>query len=154
MDMFFVALVRNDFNMVLPARTGELSYVYVLKRKFKFPIEIGVSTLMVVLVFDLVIVFSLILISIIVMLVRKYSSSFLAVIFIASILLVILLLILFYFSKVIGFLLMLGILGFSITGIAWEAVAFSYHIISLTFAVVLGLVSMIILSLPVYRVRE
>jgi len=266
MDMFFVALVRNAFNMVLPARTGELSYIYVLKRKFKFPIEIGVSTLMIVLVFDLVIVFSLIVISIIVMLVNKYSPSFLAVISIAFILLVILLLALFHLSKVIrfllavinkilskyrigknkivlyiyrklvdinknieiiqrrkiylkvylssivirvlkftayyilviailkpvgydfkdisfwmiflatvaaeisavlpthalagfgtyegAFLLAIGILGFSITGIAWEAVAFSYHIISLTFAVALGLISMIILSLPAYRVRE
>ena len=48
-DMFLVAMIRNAFNMVLPARTGELSYIYVLTRRFMFPLEIGVSTLMVVL---------------------------------------------------------------------------------------------------------
>ena len=265
-DMFLVVLIRNAFNMVLPARTGELSYVYVLQRKFKFPLEIGVSTLMIVLVFDLVIVFSLIVISIIVVLINKFSSSYLAVVLIALVLLIILLLVLFYFSKVIGFLLMmiekiltryrigknkavqaiykkmvdinknieiiqkrkiywkvylssivirilkfvsyymliyailrpkgytfedlnfwiiflaveaaeisavlpthalagfgtyegafllvLGVLGFTITGIAWEAVAFGYHIITLAFIVILGLIAMIILSMPFYKVKE
>ncbi|MBE3089130.1 MAG: flippase-like domain-containing protein [Actinobacteria bacterium] len=265
-DMFLVVLIRNAFNMVLPARTGELSYVYVLQRKFKFPLEIGVSTLMIVLVFDLVIVFSLIVISIIVVLINKFSSSYLAVVIIALALLVILLLVLFYFSKVIGFFLMiiekilaryrigknkavqaiykkmidinknieiiqkrkiywkvylssivirilkfvsyymliyailrpegygfkdlnfwiiflavaaaeisavlpthalagfgtyegafllvLGVLGFTITGITWEAVAFGYHIITLAFIVILGLIAMIILSMPFYKVKE
>jgi uncharacterized protein (TIRG00374 family) len=264
-DMFLVVLIRNAFNMVLPARTGELSYVYVLQRKFKFPLEIGVSTLMIVLVFDLVIVFSLIVISIIVVLINKFSGSYLAVVLIAAALLVVLLLVLFYFSKVIGFLLMiiekilaryrigknkviqavykkmvdinknieiiqkrriywkvylssiairvlkfgsyymmiyailkpegytfaelnfwiiflavvaaeisavlpthalagfgtyegafllvLGILGFKITGIAWEAVAFGYHIITLTFIVALGIIAIIILSMPFYKVK-
>jgi uncharacterized protein (TIRG00374 family) len=265
-DMFLVVLIRNAFNMVLPARTGELSYVYVLQRKFKFPLEIGVSTLMIVLVFDLVIVFSLIVISVIVVLINKFSSSYLAVVLIALVLLIILLLVLFYFSKVIGFFLMiiekilaryrigknkavqaiykkmidinknieiiqkrkiywkvylssivirilkfvsyymliyailrpegygfkdlnfwiiflavaaaeisavlpthalagfgtyegafllvLGVLGFTITGITWEAVAFGYHIITLAFIVILGLIAMIILSMPFYKVKE
>jgi len=265
-DMFLVVLIRNAFNMVLPARTGELSYVYVLQRKFKFPLEIGVSTLMIVLVFDLVIVFSLIVISVIVVLINKFSSSYLAVVLIALVLLIILLLVLFYFSKVIGFflkiiekiltryrigknksvqaiykkmvdinknieiiqkrriywkvclssivirilkfvsyymliyailrpegygfkdlnfwiiflavvaaeisavlpthalagfgtyegafLLVLGILGFTLTGIAWEAVAFGYHIITLAFIVILGLIAIIILSMPFYKVKE
>ncbi len=265
-DMLLVALTRNAFNMVLPARTGELSYVYVLQRKFKLPIEIGVSTLLVVLVFDLVIVFSLIVISIVVVLINTFSGSFLAVVFVALALLVILLLVLFYLSKVIGFflriidkifsrykigrnkvvqavykklidinenialiqkrkiywkvylssvvirvlkfivyyllilsilrpagygfadlsfwmiflatvaaeisavlpthalaglgtyegafLLVLGVLGFTLTGIDWTTVAFSYHIIVLSFTVVLGIIAVIILSLPFYRVRN
>ncbi len=265
-DMFLVVLIRNAFNMVLPARTGELSYVYVLQRKFKFPLEIGVSTLMIVLIFDLVIVFSLIVISVIVVLINKFSSSYLAVVLIAAVLLVILLLVLFYLSRVIGFILMiiekilaryrigknravravykkmvdinknieiiqkrriywkvylssivirvlkfgsyymmiyailkpegytfrelnfwiiflavvaaeisavlpthalagfgtyegafllvLGVLGFKIAGIAWEAVAFGYHIITLTFIVTLGVIAIIILSMPFYRVKE
>lgn len=265
-DMFLVVLVRNAFNMVLPARTGELSYVYVLQRKFRFPLEIGVSTLMLMLIFDLAIVFSLIVISIIVVLINRFSSSYLAVVLIAAVLLVIILLVLFYLSKVIGFLLMLidkilsryrigknrviriiynkmvdinknieiiqkrgiywkvylssivirvlkfgsyymmiyailkpdgysfrelnfwiiflavvaaeisavlpthalagfgtyegafllvlGVLGFAITGISWEAVAFGYHIITLTFIVTLGVIAMIILSMPFYKVKE
>ncbi len=265
-DMFLVALIRNAFNMVLPARTGELSYIYVLKRKFRLPLEIGVSTLVIVLVFDLVIVFSLIIIAIIVVLINTFSGSFLAGVLVALALLAVLLLVLFHLSKVIGFflriidkilsrfkigknrgiqavykklidinknialiqdrkiywkvylssiairvlkfivyyllifsilkpegygfadlsfwmiflatvaaeisavlpthalaglgtyegafLLVLGILGFSITGIAWETVAFSYHIITLSFVVVLGIIAMIILSLPFYRIRN
>lgn len=265
-DMLLVALTRNAFNMVLPARTGELSYVYVLQRKFKFPIEIGVSTLMIVLVFDLVIVFSLIIIAIIVVLINTFSGSFLAGVLVAIVLLVVLLLLLFHLSKVIGFflkiidkilsrtragrnrviqtvykklvdinknieiiqerkiywkvylssivirilkfivyyllifsilrpedygfsdlsfwmiflatvaaeisavlpthalaglgtyegafLLVLGILGFTLKGIDWTTVAFSYHIIILSFSVVLGIIAVIILSLPFYRVRN
>ena len=265
-DMFLVVLVRNAFNMVLPARTGELSYVYVLQRKFKFPLEVGVSTLAIVLIFDLVIVFSLIVISIIVVLINKFSGSYLAVVFIALVLLIILILILLYFSKVVGFiiiiiekilrryrigknravqviykklidinknieiiqkrriywkvslssivirilkfvsyyiliyailrpegytfkdlnfwiiflaveaaeisavlpthalagfgtyegafLLILGIFGFTTTGITSTAVAFGYHTITLSFIVILGIIAMIILSMPFYRVKE
>lgn len=101
-DMFLVSLIRNGFNMVLPARTGELSYIYVLKRKFKFPVEIGISTLMIALVFDLVIVFSMIVISIIIVGINKYAVSSTSVILIAVALLISSLLVLFYLSKFVG----------------------------------------------------
>jgi uncharacterized protein (TIRG00374 family) len=104
-DMFLVAMIRNAFNMVLPARTGEISYIYVLTTKFGFPLEIGVSTLMVVLIFDLVIVFSLIIISIIIVGINTYAVSSVSVIIIASVLFIISLLILFYLSKILGFFL-------------------------------------------------
>jgi len=104
-DLFLITLVRNAFNMVLPARTGELSYVYVLNRKFKFPVEIGFSTLILILIFDLVIVFSLIVISIIIVGINKYSISSTTIILIAAGLLVILMVVLFYLSKIIGLLL-------------------------------------------------
>ena len=104
-DMFLVAMIRNAFNMVLPARTGELSYVYVLTRRFMFPLEIGVSTLMVVLMFDLVIVFSLILISIVIVGINAYAISSVSVIAVAVVLLAISLLILFYLSNIIDLIL-------------------------------------------------
>jgi glycosyltransferase 2 family protein len=104
-DMFLVAMIRNAFNMVLPARTGELSYIYVLTRRFRFPLEIGVSTLMIVLIFDLVIVFSLILISIIIVGINTYAISSVTVIVIAVVLLAISLLILFYLSNIIDLVL-------------------------------------------------
>ena len=100
-DMFLVSLVRNAFNMVLPARTGELSYIYVLRRKFKFPVEIGISTLMIALVFDLVIVFSMIVVSIIIVGVNRFEVSSTSVIIIAVALLVVSLLILLFLSKII-----------------------------------------------------
>ncbi|MCK5566802.1 MAG: flippase-like domain-containing protein, partial [Actinomycetia bacterium] len=106
-DMFLVAMIRNAFNMVLPARTGELSYIYVLTRRFMFPLEIGVSTLMVVLMFDLVIVFSLILVSIIIVGINNYAISSVSVIAIAVVLLAISLLILFYLSNIIDLVLMI-----------------------------------------------
>ncbi|MCG2790754.1 MAG: flippase-like domain-containing protein [Actinomycetia bacterium] len=104
-DMFLVAQIRNAFNMVLPARTGELSYIYVLTRRFGFPLEIGVSTLIVVLIFDLIIVFSLIIISIIIVGINTYAVSSVSMIIIASVFFIIFLLVLFYLSKIIRFLL-------------------------------------------------
>jgi uncharacterized protein (TIRG00374 family) len=107
-DMFLVSLIRNAFNMVLPARTGELSYVYVLKRKFKIPVEIGVSTLFVGLIFEIVIVFSMIIISIIIVGINRYPISSASVIMIAAGLLVVSLVLLFYLSKFVGLFIKLG----------------------------------------------
>jgi len=104
-DMFLVAMVRNAFNMVLPARTGELSYVYILTQQFRFPLEIGVSTLMVVLIFDLVIVFSLIIIAIIIVGISSFSIPPVSIVLVAVVLLGISLLILFYISKIIDIIL-------------------------------------------------
>ncbi|MHB8280805.1 MAG: lysylphosphatidylglycerol synthase transmembrane domain-containing protein [Candidatus Humimicrobiaceae bacterium] len=108
-DMFLIALIRNAFTMVLPARTGEISYIYVLTKKFKFPVEIGISTLALVMVFDLAIVFSLIVIAIIIVwLTQGFGSMSISswpVILIAGILLVVSLLLLFYLSVIIKFFL-------------------------------------------------
>jgi len=104
-DMFLVSMIRNAFNMVLPARTGELSYIYVLTNRFKFPLEVGVSTLMVALIFDLAIVFSLIVIAIIIVGINAYSISSVSVILIAAALLIFSLLILFYIANIIDFVL-------------------------------------------------
>lgn len=106
-DMFLTALIRNAFVMVLPARTGELSYVYVLTKKFRFPVEIGISTMVLIMVFDLAIVFTLIIVSIIVVWLTKgfgsFSFSSWPVILIASVLLVSSMLLLFYLSPIIRF---------------------------------------------------
>jgi len=108
-DMFLVALIRNAFTMVLPARTGELSYVYVMTKKFKFPVEVGISTLALVMVFDLAIVFSLIVIAIIIVWITigfgSLAISSWPVIMIAGVLLIVSLLLLFYLSAIIRFFL-------------------------------------------------
>ncbi|MDD3777643.1 MAG: lysylphosphatidylglycerol synthase transmembrane domain-containing protein [Actinomycetota bacterium] len=126
LDLFFVSHIRNAFNMVLPARTGELSYVYVLKRKFKYPVEVGVSTLAVALVFDMVIVFSLIIISIIIVGINRYSVSSTTVILVAAALLAVSLLILFFLSKIIG--LVITLLKWVFTRTHWERVKFIDYI--------------------------
>ena len=110
-DMFLTALIRNAFVMVLPARTGELSYVYVLTRKFRFPVEIGISTMVLIMVFDLAIVFTLIVVSIVIVWLTmgfgSFSFSSWPVILIASVLLVASMLLLFYLSPVIRFFIRL-----------------------------------------------
>ncbi|MDZ7836895.1 MAG: lysylphosphatidylglycerol synthase domain-containing protein [Actinomycetota bacterium] len=120
--------IRNAFNMVLPARTGELSYVYVLKRKFKFPVEIGMSTLAVALVFDLVIVFSLIIISIIIVGINQYAVSSTTVIMVAAGLLIISLLILFFLSRIIDVLIIFLKWLFSKTH--WDRIKFIDYLYS------------------------
>lgn len=107
-DMFLISLIRNAFNMVLPARTGELSYIYTLKRKFKIPVEIGVSTLMVGLIFELILVFCIAVISIIIVGINRYSMSSTSVIVISSLFLVASLLLLIFLSKFVGLFIKFG----------------------------------------------
>jgi uncharacterized protein (TIRG00374 family) len=107
-DMFLVSLIRNAFNMVLPARTGELSYVYVLRRKFKIPVGIGVSTLMIGLIFDIIIVFSMIIIAVIIVGLNRYEISSTAIFLIAAGLLAVTLVLLFFLHKFVGLFVRLG----------------------------------------------
>ncbi|WP_258189410.1 lysylphosphatidylglycerol synthase transmembrane domain-containing protein [Candidatus Hakubella thermalkaliphila] len=52
MDLFWFNLVRDLFVNIVPARLGSLSHIYVLFQRFKIPVEIGLSTMVVGLVFD------------------------------------------------------------------------------------------------------
>jgi hypothetical protein len=100
-DMFFTSQIRNAFNMLLPARTGELSYIYVLRKKFKIPVEIGVSTLVVGLIFELILVFCIAVISIIIIGINGPLTSSISVIVISSLLLIASLLLLIFLSQFI-----------------------------------------------------
>jgi len=108
MDMFLISIIRNAFNMVLPARTGELSYIYILQRKFKIPVEIGVSTLIIGLIFDQIIVFSMIIISIIIVGINQFAISSTTLVLIAIGLLAVSLVLLFYLSKIVNLFIRLG----------------------------------------------
>jgi hypothetical protein len=55
-DLFRIVCVHNMVNSVLPARTGELSYVYLLKKVHQRTIGDGVATLVVARIFDFVII--------------------------------------------------------------------------------------------------
>jgi len=101
-DMFLISLIRNAFNMVLPARTGELSYIYVLKRKFKIPVEKGVSTLAIGLIFDLIIIFSMIIISVIIVGINRLEISSANLIVLAIFFLAATILLLSFLSKIVG----------------------------------------------------
>lgn len=55
-DLFRIVCVHNMVNSILPARTGELSYVYLLKKVHQRKIGDGIATLVVARVFDFVII--------------------------------------------------------------------------------------------------
>jgi uncharacterized protein (TIRG00374 family) len=53
-DLFSIVCVHNMANNILPARTGEISYVYLAKKLHNIPVGEGVAGLMVVRVLDFI----------------------------------------------------------------------------------------------------
>ena len=51
-DLFPIVCVHNMVNNILPARTGELSYIFLLKKLHQRKIEEGIATLIVARLFD------------------------------------------------------------------------------------------------------
>jgi len=63
--LFLFTFSRAVFEETIPARLGALSHIYFLKRRFKYPIEVGLSTMVVSMFFDFVTITPLIILSII-----------------------------------------------------------------------------------------
>lgn len=55
--LMFVTLVRNLFVDLLPAKLGSLSYVYLINRRFGFPLEIAASSFLLAFIFDVIVLF-------------------------------------------------------------------------------------------------
>ena len=53
-DLFTIVCVHNMANNILPARTGEISYVYLSKKLHNIPVGKGIASLMVARVFDFI----------------------------------------------------------------------------------------------------
>ena len=53
-DLFNIVCVHNMANSILPARTGEISYIYLVKKKHNVPTGEGAASLVVVRVFDFI----------------------------------------------------------------------------------------------------
>ena len=53
--LFWVTAIRNMFVDLLPARTGAVSYIYVLKKKYRVPVAAGTSTLLVSMILDYIV---------------------------------------------------------------------------------------------------
>ncbi|ABN56133.1 conserved hypothetical protein 374 [Methanoculleus marisnigri JR1] len=53
-DLFQIVCVHNMVNSILPAKTGELSYIYLLKKVHKRSVGEGVATLVMARVFDFI----------------------------------------------------------------------------------------------------
>ncbi len=54
-DFYIIVCLHNMINMILPARTGELSYIYLLK-KYNTPLEERIATLVIARMFDFIII--------------------------------------------------------------------------------------------------
>jgi uncharacterized protein (TIRG00374 family) len=53
-DLFNIVCVHNMVNNILPARTGELSYIYLLKKLHNKKVGAGIATLFIARIFDLI----------------------------------------------------------------------------------------------------
>lgn len=65
-DLFSIVSVHNMLNNILPARSGELSYIYLVKRTNDISIDRGIATLMIARIFDFIAISLLVIISAIV----------------------------------------------------------------------------------------
>jgi uncharacterized protein (TIRG00374 family) len=54
-NFFWVVAIRNVFVDLFPARSGALSYIYVLKKRFRIPVASGASTMILAMLFDYVV---------------------------------------------------------------------------------------------------
>lgn len=99
-DLFWIVCVHNMMNNLLPARTGELSYVYLLKRIHARPVGEGIATLVVARVFDsIAIIFLLFAAGSFVQEISGGISDFLWIIYIFLLFLMILLIVLVPFGR-------------------------------------------------------
>ena len=53
-DLFNIICIHNMVNNLLPARTGELSYVYLLKKRHNKTVGVGAATLIIARLFDII----------------------------------------------------------------------------------------------------
>jgi len=62
-DLFSVVCLHNLINMVLPAKTGELSYIYLVNKHHGRTIGEGIATLLIARIFDIISISALFLVS-------------------------------------------------------------------------------------------
>jgi len=65
-NLFLFTWARAFLEETVPARLGALSHIYFLSKRFKFPIEIGLSTMIVAMFFDFITITPLIILSLLV----------------------------------------------------------------------------------------
>lgn len=92
-DLFPIVCVHSMMNNILPLRAGELSYIYLI-RKRKFLMRQGIATLMVARILDFIVISLLFLISM--TYIKKTSEIISSILVIVCILLVLMVLFLFF----------------------------------------------------------
>ena len=99
-DLFNIVCVHNMANNILPARTGELSYIYLIKKLHNQKTGVGIATLFVARVFDFISICGLFIISAIMVTdLPERVSNMIGLITAFMILIVILLFLLIYFKE-------------------------------------------------------
>lgn len=83
-NILLVTFIRNLFVDLLPARIGSLSYVYVLNKRLKYPIELAASTFVVAFVFDFLTLSPFLILAILLVGLGTTSVSSLALLLLAS----------------------------------------------------------------------
>ncbi len=66
LQMYQVVMVRQVFVDLLPMKMGEFSYVLLLKKRFNIPVELGMSSMVVVFLFDCMSLFPVLLLALLV----------------------------------------------------------------------------------------
>jgi uncharacterized protein (TIRG00374 family) len=100
-QMFLVTLVRNLFSDLLPARIGSLIYIYLLRARFGFPLEIGTSTYAVAFVLDLLVMVPLMCVGVIVVGASKLGIPLAFLLSAAGMFFVLMLLMLLYLGPIL-----------------------------------------------------
>ena len=99
-DLFSIVSVHNMLNNILPARTGELSYIYLVKKTNDISIDRGIATLMIARIFDFIAISLLFIISAIVIKdLPVLISNALIIVLILFMLVIVVLLLLLYFGE-------------------------------------------------------
>jgi uncharacterized protein (TIRG00374 family) len=62
-DLVAVVCLHNFFNMVLPVKTGEFSYIYLVNKHYNRTIGEGITTLLIARIFDIISISTLFLVS-------------------------------------------------------------------------------------------
>lgn len=80
-DLLKVLFIHNMVNQVLPARTGEISYVYLMEKR-KLPINKGISSLALARIFDLIAIALLFLVALLVL--KEMNAAFLNLMYVMT----------------------------------------------------------------------
>lgn len=104
MNLLGIISVHNMLNNLLPARTGELSYIYLMKKRFDVRGSEGAATLLVARIMDFIAIFSYFILAAFIIL--KIKSTLILVIG-SAIFIIFLLLLLFRLQNLIDFVVLL-----------------------------------------------
>ncbi|MHC1568636.1 MAG: flippase-like domain-containing protein [Candidatus Syntropharchaeia archaeon] len=103
-DFFAIVSIHNLANSILPARTGELSYIYLMKKFHDVPLGEGIATLIIARIFDGIAILTILFLSTSILGSRMHWSIMLSAIFLLISILFLLVTIAYYGEKAVALL--------------------------------------------------